>query len=330
MSNRDGQLGLHPALSRALMAGTALALASLTLTPPSLAQTASIQTAPIQTIVPLERAPSGHLLLPVTLNGGEPQTFILDTGASNTAIAQPIAETTGFVSQWQSYDLVQSLNDRFDAERYVIDQLVMTGVDPVSVNSVIIPVPADHPLPVAGLLGADAIRSDRYEIDFEGASLILDSRAAEHSDGRIEPRGLLIGQAQLRRRSAPVHVIIDTGSSHTLINRELRRHLFDAGVQFNINVRVTGIEDGDGEEAAPVLLRQLQIGGLCVDRAPALQSDLDVFDAMGWANEPAMVIGMDTLRHARLRIDREAGVFEISGMTDETRCNGNRVQLPGL
>lgn len=330
MSNRDGQLGLHPALSRALMAGTALALASLTLTPPSLAQTAPIQTAPIQTIVPLERAPSGHLLLPVTLNGGEPQTFILDTGASNTAIAQPIAETTGFVSQWQSYDLVQSLNDRFDAERYVIDQLVMTGVDPVSVNSVIIPVPADHPLPVAGLLGADAIRSDRYEIDFEGASLILDSRAAEHSDGRIEPRGLLIGQAQLRRRSAPVHVIIDTGSSHTLINRELRRHLFDAGVQFNINVRVTGIEDGDGEEAAPVLLRQLQIGGLCVDRAPALQSDLDVFDAMGWANEPAMVIGMDTLRHARLRIDREAGVFEITGMTDETRCNGNRVQLPGL
>lgn len=335
MSNRDGQLGLHPALSRALMAGTALALASLTLMPPSLAQTTSIQaapiqTAPIQTIVPLERAPSGHLLLPVTLNGGEPQTFILDTGASNTAIAQPIAETTGFVSQWQSYDLVQSLNDRFDAERYVIDQLVMTGVDPVSVNSVIIPVPADHPLPVAGLLGADAIRSDRYEIDFEGASLILDSRAAEHSDGRIEPRGLLIGQAQLRRRSAPVHVIIDTGSSHTLINRELRRHLFDAGVQFNVNVRVTGIEDGDGEEAAPVLLRQLQIGGLCVDRAPALQSDLDVFDAMGWANEPAMVIGMDTLRHARLRIDREAGVFEISGMTDETRCNGNRVQLPGL
>ena len=330
MSNRDGQLGLHPALSRALMAGTALALASLTLTPPSLAQTAPIQTAPIQTIVPLERAPSGHLLLPVTLNGGEPQTFILDTGASNTAIAQPIAETTGFVSQWQSYDLVQSLNDRFDAERYVIDQLVMTGVDPVSVNSVIIPVPADHPLPVAGLLGADAIRSDRYEIDFEGASLILDSRAAEHSDGRIEPRGLLIGQAQLRRRSAPVHVIIDTGSSHTLINRELRRHLFDAGVQFNVNVRVTGIEDGDGEEAAPVLLRQLQIGGLCVDRAPALQSDLDVFDAMGWANEPAMVIGMDTLRHARLRIDREAGVFEITGMTDETRCNGNRVQLPGL
>ncbi|BDX00474.1 aspartyl protease family protein [Maricaulis maris] len=330
MSNRDGQLGLYPALSRALMAGTALTLASLTLTAPSLAQTASSQTAPIHTIVPLERAPSGHLLLPVTLNGGEPQTFILDTGASNTAIAQPVAEATGFVSQWQSYDLVQSLNDRFDAERYVIDQLVMTGVAPVSVNSVIIPVPADHPLPVAGLLGADAIRSDRYEIDFEGATLRLDSAAAEHPDGRIEPRGLLIGQAQLRRRSAPVHVIIDTGSSHTLINRELRRHLFDAGVQFNINVRVTGIEDGDGEEAAPVLLRQLQIGGLCVDRAPALQSDLDVFDAMGWADEPAMVIGMDTLRHARLRIDRTSGVFEISGSTEDTQCNGDRVQMPGL
>ncbi|MDF1768445.1 aspartyl protease family protein [Maricaulis sp.] len=307
-------------LSRALLAGTALALASLGLTAPGQAQTR----------VNLVRAPSGHLLIPVSLNESEPQTFILDTGASNTAIAQPVAEGVGFVSQWEDYDLVQSLNARFDAERYPIERLYMPGLDPVGVNSVIIPVAAEHPLPVAGLLGADAITADRYEIDVDTLQLILDSGPAAHPDGQIERRGLLIGEAQLRRRSAPVHVIIDTGSSHTLINRQLRRHLFDAGVQFNINVAVTGIEDEDPEEARPVLIRQLQIGGLCVDQSPALQSDLDVFDALGWADEPAMVIGMDTLRHARIRVDRTTGVFEISGTTEATQCNGDRVQMPGL
>lgn len=295
-----------------------------------LAGTALTGTAAAQTHVQLERAASGHMLLPVTLEDSEPRTFILDTGASHTAIAQTVAEEIGFVSQWQTFDLVQSLNARFDAERYQIDQLRVLGLDPVSVYSVIIPVPADHPLPVAGLLGADAIDANRYEIDFDALQLILDSEAARHPDGQIERRGLLIGEARLRRRSAPVHVIIDTGSSHTLINRQLRRHLFDAGMQFNINVAVTGIEDADGEEARPVLIRQLQIGGLCVDQAPALQSDLDVFEAMGWLNEPAMILGMDTLRHARIRVDRTAGVFEISGTTEETRCNGDRVQMPGL
>jgi len=269
-------------------------------------------------------------LLPVTLEDSEPRLFILDTGASHTAIAQTVAEEIGFVSQWETFDLVQSLNARFDAERYQINRLHVPGLDPVSVNSVIIPVPADHPLPVAGLLGADAIDADRYEINFDALQLTLDSEAAQHPDGQIERRGLLIGEARLRRRSSHVHVIIDTGSSHTLINRQLRRHLFDTGIQFNVNVAVTGIEDADGEEARPVLIRQLQIGGLCVDQAPALQSDLDVFDALGWADEPAMILGMDTLRYARIRVDRTAGVFEISGTTEATQCNGNRVQMPGL
>jgi len=282
------------------------------------------------TSVELTRAQSGHLLLPVTLEGGEPRTFILDTGASHTAITQPVAEEIGFVSQWETYDPVQSLNARFDAERYEIEQLGVPGLDAVSVNSVVIPVPADHPLPVAGLLGADAIEADRYEIDFDALQLTVDSAAPLHPDGIVERRGLLIGEAQLRRRSRPVHVIIDSGSSRTLVSRQLRRHLSDASVQISISIAVTGIEDADGEEARPVLIRQLQIGGLCIDQAPALQSDLDVFDAMGWADEPAIILGMDTLRHARIRVDRTAGVFEISGTTEDTSCNGDRVQMPGL
>lgn len=319
MRVRDADTRSHR-LPRALLAGTVLALSTLGLS----------AVAQAQTTVNLARAPSGHLLIPVSLNESEPQTFILDTGASNTAIAQPVAEGIGFVSQWERYDLVQSLNARFDAERYPIERLYLPGLEPVDVNSVIIPVPSEHPLPVAGLLGADAISADRYEINVDTLQLILETGNALHPDGQIERRGLLIGEAQLRRRSSPIHVIIDTGSSHTLINRQLRRHLFDAEVQFNINVAVTGIEDEEPEEARPVLLRQLQIGGLCVDQSPALQSDLDVFDALGWADEPAMVIGMDTLRHARIRVDRTSGVFEISGTTEDTQCNGDRVQMPGL
>ena len=46
--------------------------------------------------IQLERTPSGHLLLPVTIGDAGPFPFILDTGASHTAIAAPVAEQLGF------------------------------------------------------------------------------------------------------------------------------------------------------------------------------------------------------------------------------------------
>ena len=66
--------------------------------------------------ISLQRAPSGHMLLPVTINGDGPYDFILDTGASRSAVASAVAEQYGFQSDWTDFDDVQALTTRFEAE----------------------------------------------------------------------------------------------------------------------------------------------------------------------------------------------------------------------
>ena len=298
-----------------LMAG----LAALGLTAASEAQT-----------VTLQRAPSGHLTVPVEIDNSGPYTFLLDTGASNTAIAQPIAEALGFHSVWENYGDVQSLTTLFSAERFALVDLSFGGLPPLQLNSVVIPVDGNQTHPVAGLLGADAMASAHYRIDFAAAELILDAPLPEHADGRVHPRNLLIGWADLPRGMHGVRVMLDSGSARTLVNERLRSRVLNrtGGVVYHVG----GVEGRrlaeDDTEAETVLLRNIEIGGLCLNSVIGLQADLDIFQALDWSDMPAMVLGMDVLQHAIVTVDREAGTFEISAADPADACRGDRVQVP--
>ena len=281
--------------------------------------------------ITLERAPSGHLIVDVEIGTSGPYTFLLDTGASNTAIAQPIAEVLGFHSVWEDYNDVQSLTTLFSAERFALRDLRYANLAPMSVNSVVIPVDRSQAHPVAGLLGADAIPTARYRLDFSNATLTLDADAPDHADGVVNPQNLLLAQADLSRGMNDVRVLIDSGSARTLVNERLRTqvHHRTGGVTYNINGVESRLPSDGGEEALPVLLRELELGGLCLNSVLALQADLDIFEALGWGTQPAMVIGMDVLRYTTITVDREAGTFEISAASEANACEGEREQLAG-
>lgn len=266
----------------------------------------------------LQRAPSGHFLVPVSIDGQGPYIFLFDTGASHTAIAQPVAESLGFRSEWQRTGDVQSLTTRFEAERFALNRFEFAATGPMRINSVVIPVSPDDPNPVAGLLGADAITARRYAMDFSTGTLTLDAAPAQIADGRVNPIGLLLARAHLQRGVSHINVIIDSGSSWSIVNPRLARFIRQRSgtVRFNIN----GVDDDIDMEAAPVTVRRFQIGGLCVDSFAALQSDLDVFGALGWDYEPAIVLGMDVLQHASVTVDRDTGVVQIDAAGDGISC----------
>ncbi|SDM22312.1 aspartyl protease family protein [Maricaulis salignorans] len=278
--------------------------------------------------VTLERAPSGHLMVDVEIGTNGPYTFLLDTGASHTAIAQPVAEALGFQSLWENYGDVQSLTTRFSAERFALQDLRFADLAPMSLNSVVIPVDRSQPHPVAGLLGADALPAHRYRVNFSEATLTLDSAPPDHADGWVSPQSLLIGQAELRRGMRGVRVLIDSGSARTLVNERLRNQIqhHSGGVTYNINGVEGRLQNELVAEALPVVLRNLQLGGLCLNSVTALQADLDIFEALDWGRMPAMVIGMDVLQFATITVDREAGVFEISAAETRDACDNGRAQ----
>lgn len=274
----------------------------------------------------LGRFESGHYTLDVSIDGGEPQLFILDTGASHTAISQPLAEAIGFVSTRVESDPVQALTRMFDAERFVIENMSIEGQPPLTVNAVIIPLLPGQSGRVAGLLGADVMSSNTYSIDFARAELDLDANALVHRDGNYDSElNLLIGYASLFGRINNINVMIDSGSSHTLVNSALgarvRRSMGGILVR-----QVGGVSNIDTEEAIPVILRGLHIGGLCVARIGALRADLDIFRALGWEDTPSIIIGLDVLAEAKITVDRQAGAFQIGSDRSRRACTLDRVQ----
>ena len=277
------------------------------------------EAAPAQDIA-LERAPSGHLLMPVTIGGDGPFPFILDTGASHTAIAASVAERFGFQSQWDHVDDIQALTTRFEAERFELEGLQFDGQAPVDLTSVIIPVEEGQPATVAGLLGADAILAQRYALDFAGGRLSLDPAPATRSDGTIDPAGLLVGEAHMLRTTRPVRVMLDSGSARTIANRPLDRLVGNRHMVMR-SMTVGGIDGREIEEASLLSIRQFELGGLCFPGLRVLQSDLDIFRHLGWEREPAMVIGMDLLQYAEITVDRQTGTVQIEAAVHEYACN---------
>jgi hypothetical protein len=272
--------------------------------------------------IELERAPSGHLLLPVTIDGDGPFPFILDTGASHTAIASDVAQRFGFLPQSQRYEDVQALTTRFEAERFALRGIAFGGLAPIDLVSVIIPVEEGEPIPVAGLLGADAITANRYTLDLAAGRLILDPEPLSHADGGIDGAGLLVGGAAMLRVSRPVHVMLDSGSARTIANMPLERLAGNRHMVMR-TMTIGGIDGRDIEEASLTTIRQFRMGGLCFSALRVLNSDLDIFRHLGWEREPAMVIGMDLLQHARITVDRETGAFQIDAAAPEYACDRN-------
>ncbi len=269
--------------------------------------------------VPLQRAPSGHMLIPVTINGDGPYEFILDTGASHTAVASAVAAQYGFQSDWDEYDTVQALTTQFTAEFFELPNFGYVGRVPSNINTVVIPVPEGHPIPVAGLLGADAIGTQTYMIDFSEGRMDLDSDRPSRADGHINPVGLLITEARMRRTYRPVHVLVDSGSARSIANFPLVRAAGSRRMGLRMGT-VTGIDGREEENIDTLMVRNVEIGGLCLPAFQMLEGELDIFRHMGWEDEPALILGMDALQHTRITVDRDAGTFELTAATDRFDC----------
>ncbi len=191
-------------------------------------------------------------------------------------------------------------------------------------NAVVAPVEPDETLYAEGLLGADVFGEARLALDLDALTMTLDAGPPEHVDGRLDPQSnLLWGEARSRSVKGPINVLIDTGATRTIVNSALsakRR----GGVRFNLVIG--GVDGRTREERQAVTLERLRVGGLCVTAMPALEADLDVFRAMGWESEPAMIPGPDLLRHARIIIDRRAGLFELSPANEVADCPSGRAR----
>lgn len=278
--------------------------------------------------IALGRTLAGHPTIDLAIDENGPYTFVFDTGASHSAIALPVARNLGFDGAIAVSDDVQALTTLFEADLFTLENVSVAGLPVRDIHSVVLPAD-DGPLPVQGFFAPGDISANRYHIDFYAGTLELDGPELDHADGILhEELGLLFGTARMGSRSADIRVLIDTGTARSFVNNALNRRLTPRS--FAVTLRVAGVDNSDTTEGLPVRLRRLNIGGLCLRRVDVVHADLDIFDALGWNDQPAIVVGMDILESARLTVDRESGRFELNARRSAHACRGERTQLRTL
>ncbi|PWE17665.1 hypothetical protein DDZ18_08380 [Marinicauda salina] len=263
----------------------------------------------------LEETESGHLAVEARINGSVPLRFLPDTAASHTAIAEPLAMKLGYDPGLERRDDVDALTQQIEADRHPVEIAVADLTR--AVDAVVIDVAPDTTLSAFGLLGTDFFDGLTVEYDLEELTLDLDAGPPERIDGRIPPeRRVLVAETRMPGVRDPVQVLIDTGSPTTLVNPTLAERAY--GVDRPITVTINGVQGRTDDSRRAVPLTDIEVGGWCARRAWALESDLYIFNAMGWSGRPALILGLDQLAGSRIVVDYEEGVFQIDGPEDQS------------
>lgn len=269
----------------------------------------------------LERASTGQFLMDVTIAGQGPWPFMIDTGASHTTLAMPVAEALGFISTREELHPVQTLTAETLEERLQIADVRFGPTRAASLNAVVADVAGGE---IQGLIGLDALAGERVRLDFPAGEIVFGMPAIDGAHGRIDPvHGVAMMEARVHGVREPVMVLVDTGSGFTLINSALARRLDREPVmRMRIGAITRSAPAAAVEERAR--LERVRLGGICAREMNAVRADVDMFRALGWRDRPAMVLGLDLLQHTIITVDGPSGTIRIDPGARALTCADGR------
>ena len=254
---------------------------------------------------------NGRLTTSVMINGHGPYHFMVDTGAERTVIADDLA--TRLALPRGSRVLVQGIIRGEPASLVEIRQLRMGSL--VS-SGLQVPTLPRAMLSVDGYLGLDVLDHRRVVFDFIAGTLTVTkpqgffSWLFTHDDqlrvrtlgdsGRLRSTDCLIDRVHAA-------AFFDTGAEVSIINgplyAALRRRGGVAPVRRAAMEQLTGVTGGSVEGITTVL-DMVSLGDLILTFTTVVVADLPTFALWGLDRQPALLVGMDSLRRcSRFSID---------------------------
>jgi len=275
-----------------------------------------------QSVLTLERTPAGYFVAPLYLGDAGPFPFLPDTAASHSAIAQPLALQHGYELGPEPTEDVQTLTALVQAERHPVGPVRLGDIARDELGMVVVDAPHDTNWDIQGLIGADLFAGRTIRLDLARGVLDLDAAPPHYEDAQFHTdRRVLTTQGRAWRVPDPIAVLVDTGSPVTIINGALAGRAMPQVMTMRTTLAgVTRLDDYDEESENTLRVRNLRVGGLCVNMMRVVEADLDVFDALGWRHRPAMVLGLDVLQHAVITVDYTEGVAEVSPGHEALDC----------
>ncbi|MBV7257459.1 aspartyl protease family protein [Pacificimonas sp. WHA3] len=245
-----------------------------------------------------------RMTVPVMINGQGPFPFVIDTGAERSMISSELAAELGLGARGTG--LIHTISGIYPVDMVSIERLSISGDGARQFDVPAVPRAA---LGAVGLLGLDSLQSSKVLFDLRKEvmsirpSVLAPSRrrAAKSDHDTIvvtakRAHGRLIF-TDARLNGTAVRVVVDTGAEvtvgNTALRTALRRNATDGTLVSLIDVV------GEELEANFNQLRSLKIGGMTLKGGGIAYSDAPIFAQLGLDDEPAILLGMDTIRAFR-------------------------------
>lgn len=262
------------------------------------------------------------------LNGHGPFHFVLDTGASRTAIAEETVQALGL--PLGETVLVHGVTSAQAARTVKLNRLEAAGRRFTDLQPCVFPA---RDLAADGLLGLDVLARFHLELDLgqrsvkltpSGPDRIVFGRAFGNPSrlARLEPsrsRRGRFGQLILlnaRVEGIPADCFVDSGAQYSIGNRALQAAVGERmGRSAFLNpIRVYGVT-GQVLQADPGQVSQLEVARQRLGPTRLLFADLHAFQALDLNQRPALLMGADVLsRFSRVSLDFGLGRMSFSGL----------------
>ena len=260
---------------------------------------------------PLEVTSTGHPATRVRIDGLGEHLFVVDTGASASAVYDHARKRLGLKPVPGAGVQMHGAGGSQRIERYRLPALSVAGVSTAPLLVGGLPAGIRHGDEVMGVVGRDVFGRHLVEIDLPGGRLGL--HAPEHAPGsprgwdvvpmRLMPgTGFVMLEVMLEGRA--VTAVLDTGARRTFINwRAARQAGIKPGAARLERGTATGGATAHRFSYDTTAFESLRVGTTHFD-APAVSiADLPVFAPMGMAAAPAMILGIDVLGSRRFVVD---------------------------
>jgi len=243
----------------------------------------------------------GHILVPVSIDGGPPRTFAVDTAASHVVLDQTTFRDLMPAESAAAGDAARAAHGAHGtlaAALTRLDSVMLWQRESKDLDAVLLPVAGlGHrgPPDFDGVLGIPYLSRFLVDIDFETRRLALYDRADASSCRLCPPQeavalDTLVGGLKAIRVTldgVPLRALLDTGAARSVLNPAAAERLPDWGT-------------GTGQPSPATIT----IGRRVVVQTPRPEAlDLPVFGTLGLADKPAMILGLDILGSGRLVLD---------------------------
>jgi predicted aspartyl protease len=235
----------------------------------------------------------------VMVGGTGPYRFIVDTGADRTVVSTELAAMLKLVSAGSA-----PLHSTVGISAVDTATVPTLQVTRKLVRNIVAPVLGSSHIGADGILGVDALRSQRIDLDFQTQtmSVVPATTPVEHSAGTHEiiveghrrNGRLVITEASIN--DVPVTVVLDTGSEVTIGNEALRAALFRRSrPELFHRVELQAVT-GDMIFGDVALVDKLAIGGASLDNLAVVFASAHIFEELKLDRKPAVLLGMNAMR----------------------------------